>query len=175
MTSEFHTIDNIGWYFSAYLLAQMACQPLSGRLLSFYEPKRWYMLSVALFELGSVVCATARVSPVFILGRAIAGCGAAGIITASFGIYGSSAPLRERPRGMAVMAVLQSVSYFSGPILSGALTASSLTWRFCFWINLRKSLVFSPMVIRKISAHVSNMREPRSYWIRISRCCPLRR
>jgi MFS family permease len=138
MTSEFHTVDNIGWYFSAYLLTQMACQPLIGRMLLFFEPKRCYMTSVVVFGLGSILCATAPTSAVFVLGRAVAGCGAAGIVTASFGIYGSSAPLRERPRGMAIIAVLQSVSYFSGPILSGALTESSLTWRFCFWINLRK-------------------------------------
>ncbi|KAH6652983.1 major facilitator superfamily domain-containing protein [Truncatella angustata] len=136
MTSEFHTVDNTGWYFSAYLLAQMACQPLVGRMLLFYDPKRCYMVSIILFEVGSILCATSPTSVVFIFGRALAGCGAGGIVTASIGIYGSSAPMRERPRGIAIIAVLQSISYFSGPILSGAITESSLTWRFCFWINL---------------------------------------
>ncbi|KAH8198319.1 hypothetical protein TruAng_007521 [Truncatella angustata] len=141
MTSEFHTVDNTGWYFSAYLLAQMACQPLVGRMLLFYDPKRCYMVSIILFEVGSILCATSPTSVVFIFGRALAGCGAGGIVTASIGIYGSSAPMRERPRGIAIIAVLQSISYFSGPILSGAITESSLTWRFCFWINLRLGLL----------------------------------
>lgn len=128
----------MGWYSSVYLLVQMSSQPVFGRLLQFYEPKMFYMVSLVVFEIGSIVCATSPSSIALILGRAVAGSGAAGIITGSLAIFGDSAPMRERPRGMAVIAALQSVAYLAGPILSGALTDSRLTWRFNFWINLRQ-------------------------------------
>jgi MFS family permease len=138
ITTEFHTVDDIGWYSSVYLLVQMSCQPVFGRLLQFYEPKMFYMVSLGIFQIGSIVCATSPSSIALILGRAVAGSGAAGIVTGSLAIFGDSAPMRERPRGMAVIAALQSVAYLAGPILSGALTDSWLTWRFNFWLNLRQ-------------------------------------
>lgn len=39
-----------------------------------------YLCCVALFEVGSLICALAKSSPVFIVGRAIAGLGCAGIM-----------------------------------------------------------------------------------------------
>lgn len=137
ITSDFHTLEHIGWYSSAYLLAQLSCQPLFGRFYLYFEHKLWYCMSLLLFEAGSILCATAPNSPAFILGRAISGCGAAGILTGSLAIFGDSAPMRERPRGLALVASFQSVAYMSGPVLSGVLTSSRLTWRFCFWINIR--------------------------------------
>ena len=121
-----------------YLLVQMSCQPVFGRLLQYYEPKMFYMASLVVFEIGSIVCATSPSSVALVLGRAVAGVGAAGIVTGSLAIFGDTAPLRERPRGMAVIAALQSVAYLAGPIVSGALTDSRVTWRFNFWINLRE-------------------------------------
>ena len=115
----------------------MSCQPLFSRFYVYFAPKFWYMGSLCLFEAGSVICALAPTSAVFILGRAVAGCGGAGIMAGSLAIFGDSAPMRERPRGMALIASVQSIAYLSGPVISGALTDSYLTWRFCFWINLR--------------------------------------
>ncbi|KAL2751800.1 hypothetical protein ACRALDRAFT_1073124, partial [Sodiomyces alcalophilus JCM 7366] len=136
ITTEFRTVDDIGWYSSVYLLVQMSCQPVFGRLLQFYEPKMFYLVSLVIFLVGSIVCATSPSSIALVLGRAVAGSGGAGIICGSLAIFGDTAPMRERPRGLAVISALQSVAYLAGPILSGVLTDSWLTWRFNFWINL---------------------------------------
>lgn len=55
------------------------------------------MLSLFLFELGSLVCALAPSSSALIIGRAIAGFGSAGILTGSFVIVALAVPLRLRP------------------------------------------------------------------------------
>lgn len=55
------------------------------------------MLSLFLFELGSLVCALAPSSPALIIGRAIAGFGSAGILTGSFVIVALAVPLQLRP------------------------------------------------------------------------------
>lgn len=104
----------------------MPFQLVFGRLVAFFEPKLFYMLSVLVFEVGSVLCATAPASAVFILGRAVAGFGAAGMTAAGFAIIGHT-PMRERPRLMAFFMALQAVAYTSGPTMSGALTDSHLT------------------------------------------------
>lgn len=60
---------------------------------------QWAFLSFfALFEIGSLLCATAVDSNMFICGRAVAGAGGAGIILGAFSIVSYLIPLHQRPR-----------------------------------------------------------------------------
>ena len=115
----------------------VSCQPFFARLILYYEQKWFYMTCVLVLEVGSVICATAPSSPVLIFGRAISGCGAAGITAGAFALVGRLAPLRERPRLIAMYTAVQSLAYSAGPTVSGAFTGSAVTWRFSFWMNLR--------------------------------------
>ncbi|KXJ85804.1 major facilitator superfamily domain-containing protein [Microdochium bolleyi] len=127
ITSEFQALDHIGWYTSAYLLAQMPFQLVFSRLAAFYEAKLFNIVALAVFEVGSVICALAPNSSVFILGRAVSGLGAAGMVAGGFVVIGNI-PIRERPRLLAIFFALQSIASTAGPTLSGALTDSYLTW-----------------------------------------------
>lgn len=147
ITSEFGTLDHIGWYTSAYILGSVSCQPFFARLILYYDQKWFYMICVLVLEVGSVICATAPSSPVLLLGRALSGCGAAGITAGAFALVGRLTPLRERPRLLAMFVALQSLAYSAGPTVSGAFTASSVTWRFNFWINLRTFYFLPPWAL----------------------------
>ncbi|KAH7032671.1 major facilitator superfamily domain-containing protein [Microdochium trichocladiopsis] len=135
ITSDFQALDHIGWYTSVFLLAQMPFQLAFGRLITFYEPKLFNMVALAGFEVGTVLCATAPSSAVFILGRAISGLGAAGMMAGAFAIIGHI-PIRRRPQLISLFFIVQSVAYTAGPSMAGALTDSYLTWRFSFWLQL---------------------------------------
>jgi hypothetical protein len=50
ITSDFHSLDDVAWYGSAYLLTVTAFQPLFGNLYKYFDPKIVYMGSIALFE-----------------------------------------------------------------------------------------------------------------------------
>ena len=58
---------------------------------------RTYLIVIVVFEVGSVICAAAPTSAVFIAGRAIAGFGSAGIFTGSMMIMIPMVPLAKRP------------------------------------------------------------------------------
>jgi MFS family permease len=79
ITNEFHSISDIGWYGSAYMLTCAITNPIYGRLYQFYPTKWVYLISITIFEVGSAICGAAPSSTSFIVGRAIAGMGAAGI------------------------------------------------------------------------------------------------
>ena len=48
-----------------------AFQLLVGRIYTFYSTKWVYILSLGIFELGSLICGAAPSSPVFIVGPSI--------------------------------------------------------------------------------------------------------
>lgn len=52
MTSDFHKLDDVSWYGSAYLLTEMAFQPTFGRLYSIFDAKILYLISILVCELN---------------------------------------------------------------------------------------------------------------------------
>ena len=78
-------------------LASCAFQPAFGKICTLSSSKFVFLVSLIIFEIGSTVCATSPTSHVFILGRALAGLGSAGIQTGTTPILGECVPLRQRP------------------------------------------------------------------------------
>ncbi|KIK69223.1 hypothetical protein GYMLUDRAFT_237048 [Collybiopsis luxurians FD-317 M1] len=135
ITSTFDSLDDIGWYGSAYLLTSTTLQPCFGRLYTHFDLKIIYLSSLLIFEAGSILCATATSSSMFIAGRAVAGIGVAALLSGSMSILVFSIGLEKRPLYIAVLASMYAISAVVGPVLGGVLT-DRLTWRWCFWINL---------------------------------------
>jgi MFS family permease len=141
ITSSFHSIDDIGWYSSAYLLPLMSLQPTFGKIYSYYRVKPVFLGAMFTFELGSIICATAQASYSFIVGRVIAGIGAAAIYAGGMVIITSAVPLSRLPIYLSTLSSMYALASLTGPPLGGVFTDSAkLTWRFCFWINLRMCL-----------------------------------
>ncbi|KAE9392263.1 MFS general substrate transporter [Gymnopus androsaceus JB14] len=135
ITSTFNSLNDVGWYGSSYLLTSTALQPCFGKIYAHFDIKIVYLTSVLIFEAGSVICATAKNSPMFIVGRAIAGLGVAALFSGSMTILAFSIPLEKRPLYIGVLSSMYGLSAVAGPLLGGVLT-DRLSWRWCFWINL---------------------------------------
>ncbi|KAI1636502.1 MFS general substrate transporter [Biscogniauxia mediterranea] len=136
ISSEFHALDHVGWYSSTYLLMEMSFQGLFAKVYLYFGSKTLYLSSICLFETGSLICALAPSSPALILGRSVAGFGAAGMLAGSLTVLGQVVPLRSRARGVAIMVSISMVSDMVGTTFGGLIADSVLTWRFCFWVNL---------------------------------------
>lgn len=135
ITSVFNSLEDVGWYGSSYLLTTTSLQPSFGKVYTYFDVKYTYLCALVIFEVGSVICAAATSSPMFIIGRAIAGAGAAALYSGGMTIIGFSVPLRKRAIYIAALSSMFGIASVVGPILGGAFT-DRLSWRWCFWINL---------------------------------------
>lgn len=73
ITDEFHSLDQVGWYGSAFFLTLASFQSTWGKAYKYFALKPTFLISIGIFEIGSLICAVARNSTTLIVGRAIAG------------------------------------------------------------------------------------------------------
>ena len=129
ITDEFHSINDVGWYGSAYLLTMCCFQLHLGKIYKDYPTKKVFLSSIVIFEAGSFICGISPNSSVLIFGRALSGSGACGIVCGVLIIISKIIPLNERSLYLAFVSTARVLSGVMGPLIGGALTDSKLTWR----------------------------------------------
>lgn len=73
ITDEFHSLDQVGWYGSAFFLTLGAFQSTWGKAYKYFSLKPTFLITIGIFELGSLICGVAQDSTTLIVGRAVAG------------------------------------------------------------------------------------------------------
>jgi hypothetical protein len=135
ITSDFNSLNDVGWYGSSYLLTTTALQPSFGRIYTYFDVKWTFLVAILIFEIGSILCAAANGSVMLIVGRAIAGVGASALFSGGLTIIAYCVPLRKRPIYLGAISSMFGISSVVGPLLGGVFT-DRVSWRWCFWINL---------------------------------------
>ena len=115
-----------------------------GQMYSQFDVKWIYITCVILFEIGSAVCGAAPNMSALIVGRALCGLGGSGTYTGVMTLLSILTDEKERPAYLGVTGVTWGLGTVLGPIVGGAFTVSSATWRWAFYINLCIAGVCAP-------------------------------
>jgi MFS family permease len=116
----------MSWYVSAYLLVTSAFILSFGKIYTYYSVKWTYLISLGLFELGSLICAITPSSAGLIVGRAVSGLGSAGLFPGSVIILSNIAPLHQRPLLTAFIGIMSGIATVTGPMSVSFISLASI-------------------------------------------------
>jgi EmrB/QacA subfamily drug resistance transporter len=134
-----------GWVFSVYMLTSTTTVPIYGKLSDLYGRKQVYMVSMALFLLGSLLCGQARTMEQLILFRAVQGIGAGGVLPLAFTIIGQLFTLEKRAKLQGLFSGVWGFSSIIGPLIGGFLV-DKVAWQWVFYINVVPVLLAAGLV-----------------------------
>ncbi|CAO3636332.1 unnamed protein product [Mucor fragilis] len=133
--SDFNQMSIVAWVATAYILTFDAFQPLFSKFSDIFGRKWILMFGIGVFLFGSVLCGASKTMIMLIVGRAIAGIGAAGIFSMVFVIFSDLVPLEQRGTYQGIINAVFALSSVCGPLIGGSLT-DYVSWRWNFYINL---------------------------------------
>jgi multidrug resistance protein len=135
------------WLFSAYLLGQAVTTPIYAKLSDVFGRKPILLLGIALFLVGSILCAAAWNMLALIIFRAVQGLGAGAVQPTAMTIVGDVYTVAERARVQGYLASVWAISSVVGPMLGGAFAQLGF-WRGVFLINIPLCLLAAWMFNR---------------------------
>ena len=138
-------LAHYSWVFSGYMLTSAVTMPLWGRLSDMYGRRRFYLLAVGFFLLGSALSGASQSMGQLIVFRAIQGVGAGGLLPLGMTMLGDLYTLRERARMQGLFSGVWGLASLLGP-LTGGLVTEALSWRWVFYLNLPFGFVAAALV-----------------------------
>src|SRR4051812_13292013 len=128
------------WTMTGYTLALASVIPLTGWAADRFGTKRLYMLAIALFTAGSVLCSTAGSLQMLVTFRVLQGLGGGMLMPLGMTILTRAAGPDRVGRVMAVLGIPMLLGPIFGPILGGWLIDVA-SWHWIFLINLPIGIV----------------------------------
>jgi EmrB/QacA subfamily drug resistance transporter len=151
----FGDLQNVPWVATAYLLTGTAVTPVVGKLSDIHGRRATMLAAIAVFLIGSILCALAPSLVVLILGRAVQGFGGGSLILLAMTILGDIAAPKDRAKYYTYFVVVFASAGALGPALGGFF-AQYLDWTVIFWINLPLGLLsflVSHVQLRRLPRH----------------------
>lgn len=147
IVSDLGGVQYYSWLSTIVMLVSAIVTPVSGKLADMFGRRRFYVLGLVVFMVGSILSGLAQNFIWLIATRAIQGIGMGILMPLSQTIMGDIIPPRQRGKYAGYMGALMGASQVAGPLIGGIITDAS-TWRWLFYINLPVGLFALFLVVR---------------------------
>jgi MFS transporter, DHA2 family, methylenomycin A resistance protein len=137
MQTSLHAgFSSLQWVIDGYTLALSALLLPAGSLGDRYGRRRLYLTGMAVFTIGSAVCAGSPDIGLLVAGRVIQGTGATSLVPGSLSVLTQAFPdPARRARMIGLWGGFGSLAVAAGPVLGGVLVQEAGWWAI-FLINL---------------------------------------
>ncbi|HEX3424377.1 MAG TPA: DHA2 family efflux MFS transporter permease subunit [Sphingomicrobium sp.] len=132
--------DQINWVLTSYIVSSAIALPISGWLADRVGRKRLLLISVVVFTIASVLCATATALGEMVAFRALQGVGGAFIVPLAQATLFDINPREKHGQAMALFGGGVMIGPILGPVLGGWLT-DNYSWRWVFLVNLPVGII----------------------------------
>src|ERR1700751_4798523 len=126
--------DEASWVVTSYLVANAIILTASSYLAQRLGRKPFFLISLGLFTLSSLLCGFAPNLNTLLLFRIMQGVGGGGMVPVAQSILADSFPPAKRGQAFALFGVAVVVAPVVGPTLGGWLS-DNISWHWCFLIN----------------------------------------
>jgi len=163
IVSDLGGVEKFVWVTSAYLVTEMAAMPVFGKLSDMYGRKRFFVLGIFLFLLGSVLCGTAHNIVELSIYRAIQGIGGGALVPIAFTIMFDVFPPEKRGGMGGLFGAVFGTSSLFGPLL-GAYLTDHIDWRWIFYINLPLGILSLALVYLFYRESMEHSKQQIDWW-----------
>src|SRR5208337_43975 len=146
------TVDDGEWVITSYLAANAVILPITGWLSAHIGRRNYFLASIAIFTLSSLLCGLAGSLGQLILFRVIQGLAGGGLQPSSQGVLLDAFPRERQGVAMTLFGFAALIAPIVGPTLGGWIT-DSYSWRWVFWINV-------PVGLLALGACAITLRDP---------------
>jgi len=135
MSSLGASLDKIQWVLTGFMITRTVLIPSVGWLGERIGDRNLFILSMAIFTAGSLLCSIAWSADSLIFFRIIQAAGAGPLIAVAMSIMFEAFPRHQRGMAMGLFMTGWSIGPFFGPLLGGYLV-EHVNWRAIFYINI---------------------------------------
>lgn len=128
-------LSAITWVATIYTISQVIMIIMAAWWSTLLGRKRYYLWSVVIFTIGSILAGTATTFTEMLIYRVIQGFGGGGLIPISQAILRESYPPKQHAMAMAIFAMGVVLAPALGPIAGGYLT-EQYGWPWIFYVNI---------------------------------------
>ena len=114
-------------------IAMSSTSPLAARLAEIFSPRKCVLAAAIIFAIGGIVTSQAHSLRVFLVGRAITGLGASGVMTISFILVLELSGKKRRGLFIGLLNTGFTTGVSFGAVIFGALLSSM------GWVSMRHS------------------------------------
>ncbi|NJP77086.1 MFS transporter, partial [Streptomyces sp. AA8] len=155
IADDLNGLSQQAWANTSYMITSVVTTALYGKLSDIYGRRPLYVIAVAVFVVGSVLCGLAQSMVMLAVSRGVQGLGAGGLMSLAFAILADLLPPAERSRYQAWFGAVFGVSAVVGPVVGGFFAgldsfAGAAGWRWAFFINVPIGIVTVLIVLSQV-------------------------
>lgn len=138
------TLEDVAWLITAYAVANVVILPMTGWLSAKFGRRNYFVFSILLFTVASVLCGNSTNIWELAAFRFIQGIGGGALLSNSQAILFETFKPEERGMANAIFGIGVVIGPTLGPTLGGFIT-DHFSWPWIFYINLPIGIIAALM------------------------------
>jgi DHA2 family multidrug resistance protein len=155
--ADFHSVSAVDWIVTSYLLAVGVSIMATGWLADHFGKRNVFVVSLAIFTIGSLLCTIAPSLTLLVVARVVQGLGGGALMPLGMAMIYELFEPQDRGMALGIWGVAAMAAPAVGPVLGGFLV-TTVDWRALFLINVPIGMVGVPAaakLLRDIGARDS--------------------